>query len=170
MKDNIVPQLSVIPTRRQFISNALQNAGIIFCAGSLAGFIQSCESNETPSGNSSNGTQIDIPLNTSGLEELSKVGGAAYINVPNQNNNKDILIIRLTETSFLAFTSICSHQGCSVQPPDTEYLNIYCACHGAEFNPESGIVVKQPTSGSATSLTSFPVKYNSVINAITITF
>ena len=129
-----------------------------------------CESNETPSGNSSNGIQIDFPLNTSGLEELSKVGGAAYINVPNQNNNKDILIIRLTETSFLAVTSICSHQGCSVQPPDTEYTNIYCACHGAEFNPESGKVVKQPTSGSATSLTSFPVKYNSLLNAITLTF
>ena len=57
MKDDIVSQLSVIPTRRQFISNALQNAGIIFCAASLAGFIQSCESNETPSGNSSNGIQ-----------------------------------------------------------------------------------------------------------------
>ena len=90
--------------------------------------------------------------------------------LPNQNNDKDILIIRLTETSFLAVTSICSHQGCSVQPPDSEYTNIYCACHGAEFNPESGKVVKQPTSGSATSLTSFPVKYNSVTNIITITF
>lgn len=170
MKDDIVPQFSVIPTRRQFISNALQSAGIIFCAGSLAGLIQSCESNESPSGNSLNGTQIDFPLNTSGLEELSKVGGAAYKNVPNQNNNKDILIIRLTESSFLAVTSICSHQGCSVQPPDTEYSNIYCACHGAEFNPESGTVEKQPTTGSATSLASFPVKYNSVTNIITITF
>jgi cytochrome b6-f complex iron-sulfur subunit len=170
MKDEIIPQLSVVPTRRQFISSSLQNAGIVFCAASLASLIQSCESNETPSGNSSNGIQIDIPLNTSGLEELSKEGGAAYKNVPNQNNNKDILIIRLTASSFLAVTSICSHQGCSVQPPDTEYSNIYCACHGAEFNPESGKVMKQPTTGSATSLTSFPVKYNSITNAITITF
>jgi len=170
MKDDIVPQFSIIPTRRQFISNALQSAGIIFCAGSLAGLIQSCESNESPSGNSLNGTQIDFPLNTPGLEALSKVGGAAYKNVPNQNNDKDILIIRLTESSFLAVTSICSHQGCSVQPPDTEYSNIYCPCHGAEFNPESGKVEKQPTNGSATSLASFPVKYNSVTNIITITF
>lgn len=170
MKDGIVPLLSVIPPRRQFISNALQHAGILFCAGSLAGLIQSCESNETPSGNSTNGTEIDIPLNTKGLEALSKVGGAAYKNVPNQNNNKDILILRLSDSSFLAVTSICTHQGCSVQPPDTEYSNIYCACHGAEFNPESGKVSKQPSTGSATSLTSYPVKYSNVTNAITITF
>lgn len=170
MKDEIIPKISVIPSRRQFISNTLHNAGIMFCALSLSNLLQSCETNETPSGNSSNGIQIDFPLNTSGLEELSKIGGAAYLNVPNQNNNKDILIIRLTETTFLAVTSICTHQGCSVQPPDTDNSNIYCACHGAEFSPQSGNVVKQPTSGSATSLASFPVKYNTIANSITITF
>ena len=49
------------------------------------------------------------------------------------------------ENSFLAFSSVCTHQGCDVSEVRDD--GIYCACHGSLFSITDG----SPTVGPATT-------------------
>ena len=47
----------------------------------------------------------------------------------------DIIITRPTNTTVAAFTSICTHMGCTVKPSSQTFV---CLCHGSTYDARTG--------------------------------
>ena len=56
------------------------------------------------------------------------------------------VITQPSEGEFKAFTSVCSHQGCTVSA-STDGV-IPCGCHGSEFSIEDGSVLQGPATSA----------------------
>lgn len=72
--------------------------------------------------------------------KLNTVGDGVVVDA----GGNRIAVIRTTDTTAVALSAACTHQGCTVEieqgtPP------IYCPCHGSEFSL-SGAVVHGPAS------------------------
>jgi Rieske Fe-S protein len=52
-----------------------------------------------------------------------------------------ILISQPTAGTVLAFTAVCTHQGCIVKPAKTEFD---CPCHGSRYDAATGDVLSGP--------------------------
>ena len=59
-------------------------------------------------------------------------------------DDQDIVVTQPTAGEFVAFSSICTHQGCPVS--DVSNGTINCACHGSQFSVEDGSVVAGPAA------------------------
>lgn len=57
---------------------------------------------------------------------------------------KDVIVTQPKKGEFLAFTSICTHQGCTVA--GVENGRIVCPCHGSEFSDSTGEVLQGPAT------------------------
>ena len=57
-------------------------------------------------------------------------------------DDAEVVVTQPVAGEFVAFSSICTHQGC----PVTEVANgtINCPCHGSQFSVEDGTVVGGP--------------------------
>ncbi|EON23830.1 MULTISPECIES: Rieske (2Fe-2S) protein [Nocardioides] len=66
------------------------------------------------------------------------VGGCAVF------SEHKIVVTQPTEGDFKAFTSVCTHQGCTVSA-STDGV-IPCGCHGSEFSIEDGSVLQGPAT------------------------
>jgi cytochrome b6-f complex iron-sulfur subunit len=66
------------------------------------------------------------------------VGGSA---AGKTADGKPILLAQPTAGTVVAFTAICTHQGCTVAPAGTE---LHCPCHGSVFDAFTGAVKKGP--------------------------
>jgi thiosulfate dehydrogenase [quinone] large subunit len=69
------------------------------------------------------------------------VGGSLGFIDPQSGNPG--LIIQRTQGEFVAFDAVCPHAGCTVGFAPHAKL-IVCPCHGSEFNPETGGLVRGP--------------------------
>lgn len=58
------------------------------------------------------------------------------------------LLFRPNRKTVLAYTAICTHQGCAVGTKAPQGETFYCACHGSSFAPESGKAVAGPARGA----------------------
>ncbi|WP_105036264.1 ubiquinol-cytochrome c reductase iron-sulfur subunit [Cryobacterium aureum] len=56
-------------------------------------------------------------------------------------DGKPILVSQPTEGSIIAFSAICTHQGCVVKPGEGEFD---CPCHQSRFNGATGEVIDGP--------------------------
>lgn len=65
------------------------------------------------------------------------VGGTAAVTIDGQ----DILLAQPTAGRAVAFSAICTHQGCLVSPAGSEFD---CSCHGSRFEAANGAVLKGP--------------------------
>lgn len=65
------------------------------------------------------------------------VGRTAAVTVGGQ----DILLARPTEDEVVAFSAICTHQGCRVAAVVDEFD---CPCHGSRFDAATGAVLGGP--------------------------
>lgn len=54
------------------------------------------------------------------------------------------LLFRPTEESVLAYTAICTHQGCAVTTKAPSGEDFYCPCHGSYFEPSDGKAITGP--------------------------
>jgi len=154
--------------RRDFLIRSMQGIGIAMCTGTLASLLQSCEMNEDSLNPDITTFPFDIDLSKPEYSSLAVIGGAVYANNPDGNNGNDIIIIRLEQDRFLTVTSICTHQGCSVNLPSSYKPTLFCPCHFAEFSPLTGEVIKQPNQGSATNLPVFNTEYDAINNRLTV--
>ena len=70
------------------------------------------------------------------LAKLSdiKVGEAISATGP---DGGDIIITRPTETTVAAYSAICTHEGCTVQPAGKE---LDCPCHGSVFDLKGAVL------------------------------
>jgi cytochrome b6-f complex iron-sulfur subunit len=56
-------------------------------------------------------------------------------------DGKPILLAQPTAGNVVAFTAICTHQGCTVGPAGAE---LHCPCHGSVYDAFTGAVKKGP--------------------------
>jgi len=69
-------------------------------------------------------------------------------------DGKPILISQPTAGTIVAFTAICTHQGCTVAPAGTEF---HCPCHGSVYDAATGAVISGPAPAP---LAAIPIKVN----------
>jgi thiosulfate dehydrogenase (quinone) large subunit len=75
------------------------------------------------------------------------VGGSAVFTVPSSGDPG--LVIQQTAGEFVAFDAVCPHAGCTVAYQMSSKI-IACPCHGSEFNPKTGDVVRGPATRGLT--------------------
>jgi Rieske Fe-S protein len=64
---------------------------------------------------------------------------------------RPVLVAQPSQGKVVAFTAICTHQGCTVAPAGTKFQ---CPCHGSMYEAATGAVLKGP---AARPLTPVPV-------------
>lgn len=85
---------------------------------------------EQASGGSGGGTAI--------ASEAEVAPGSAK---PFKDGGKDAVLVRLDGGDFVAYSAVCTHQGCTVAYKDGQ---LACPCHGSVFDPANGGEVVTP--------------------------
>lgn len=75
------------------------------------------------------------------------VGGGTVV------EDLQVVVTQPTKGVYMAFSSVCTHKGCTVGTPKDNVIR--CACHGSEFAADSGKATKGPASAP---LASFKVR------------
>lgn len=80
------------------------------------------------------------------VDEVTLEAPAAYkpgTGVLFRFGRKPALLLRRPDGAFVALLATCSHLGCTVQyQPDKD--RIFCACHGGQYDPNTGKNVAGP--------------------------
>ncbi|MEI6649462.1 MAG: Rieske (2Fe-2S) protein [Actinomycetes bacterium] len=102
----------------------------------------------SPSATAATSSSAAIQVNNKPLllSEL-KIGdsvNAQYIH-PTNNSKHEIVVHRSNETTTVAFTAICTHQGCTV---DANAKSFDCPCHGSSYDSSTGAVLNGPATRS----------------------
>jgi Rieske Fe-S protein len=151
--------------RRDFLMKALA-AGTFVCIGSLLSSIpfSGCNNNN-PNNPVSSLPAVSPVIDLSTQPALQTVGGAAMLHLSGLNNGNNIIIIRMTATNFVAYSSICTHQGAQVNLPSSPGANIVCPQHGSQFREADGSVALGPAS---LPLPKFSAVFDQQKNTVTI--
>lgn len=96
----------------------------------------------------------DVVVKISDNTALSKVGGTVKV-------SDEIMLIRKSETGFIAVRTICSHKGCDVELEGNKFV---CPCHGSEYTID-GKVTEGPAKAD---LKTFETIFDSEKGTITI--
>ena len=142
MNDNSINALiNNYCNRREFVKDALTGIGTV-AFGSFIMMNQSSCSDGSPTAptDSNGGTSITVDLLLPENSSLATVGGTLALTA-NELNGSGILLYRQSDTSVLAFSRICTHNGCTIG--SFQNGTSTCACHGSQFNT-SGSVVNGP--------------------------
>lgn len=113
-------------SRRSVITNG-SLAALAVGTLALAGCSSEPDEPVDPTGGLAPGTVV------ASLSELA-VGSTAAVTV----DGVGMLLNRTEENTVVAFSSVCTHQGCAVES------SFRCPCHGSRFDPESGVNVAGP--------------------------
>jgi Rieske Fe-S protein len=94
----------------------------------------------TSSTDDGSGTSGDAGAGAGALAATSDipVGGCAVF------SEQKCVVTQPSEGDFKAFTSVCTHQGCTVSA-GTDGV-IPCSCHGSQFSIEDGSVLQGPAT------------------------
>jgi arsenite oxidase small subunit len=67
------------------------------------------------------------------------------------NKDRPAVLIHLASGDFVAYDAVCTHLGCQIhfdKEPikgwENQKDNLFCACHGAVFDPKNGTVLGGP--------------------------
>ncbi len=140
-------------TRRMFFMKTCQAASVLAIAPVLA----SCGgSSSNPAGGggsvgtlpSVTGTLAASNIITVAVDSgpLATVGGAAFVTTTAGN----VLVARTAQDTFVAVSSVCTHEVCSITGWSSPYY--VCPCHGSEFSTD-GAVVRGPAGRALTKYT-----------------
>jgi cytochrome b6-f complex iron-sulfur subunit len=121
--------------RRRFFRNFAVGGSLLLTAPVL---FNSCSDDSSDDNNNNNNDKdITVDLNDPAYASLKTVGGFAY--------KGDIIIIRSTDSDYLALSKVCTHSQCTVTYNSTN-KDIPCPCHGSKFTTNGAVV-----NGPATS-------------------
>lgn len=131
-----------ILSRRAF---ALRSAQVVLSGSLLTLVLESCGHSpmyasteaEDPAAKTAV-TTITLDLNAKTNAALKKKGGAVKVT---QGSTK-LIVVRSSASTYLAFSSTCTHNGCQVPVPNASGV-IICPCHGSRFDA-TGKVTKGP--------------------------
>jgi cytochrome b6-f complex iron-sulfur subunit len=118
--------------RRKFFRNFAVGGSLLLTAPVL---FNSC-SDDSPDDNNNN-TANTVDLTSPDYAALKTVGGFAY--------KGDIIIIRSTDTVYLALSKVCTHSQCTVTYNSTT-KDMPCPCHGSKFTTTGAVVTGPATS------------------------
>ena len=145
-------------SRREFLTRStLAVAGVAGVAAMGAG----CGDGQIgPTATTAPSGTISVKVST--LPELASVGQLTTL-----RNDDRIAIKRASATTFVAISTICTHQQCTVAISNNAFE---CPCHGARYDAD-GNVTRQPqqTTGSATALPRYQTSYDPASDTLTIT-
>lgn len=155
-------------SRRGFVSAATWSV----LASALAG---ACGGGDGPSamtGPSASGVtfangSLRVPL--ASVQSLGQTGGFLITNGGNNNvtdaggRRADVIVINVGTDQWRAFTSICTHEQCTVA--DYTGSRIRCLCHGSEFDSQGKVI----TGPALRALTEYPVSFDSASRTIVVT-
>lgn len=123
-------KITLLPTRRSVIEASL-------VAGAAVTLV-SCGSGDKAQ---------DLPESTGTATDAIAaaklpVQGTASVTV----DGRGYLLYRPDESTVLAYTSVCTHQGCKVGTGSGEVFE--CPCHGSQFSKSDGSVAQGPAKKS----------------------
>lgn len=101
-----------------------------------------------------NGDDIVVKLSDEKNKALASVGGCLLL-------DDDNILLRLSETQFLALNLTCKHKGCTVEYNGTKFV---CPCHGSEYD-RNGNVLEGP---SKSNLDTYETTYDAASNTVTV--
>lgn len=78
------------------------------------------------------GNQVMLDLTADATQDLTSEGGFLLI------SQADVMAINVDGTTIRAFTSICTHQQCTINAFSNDTFT--CPCHGSQFNTNGGVV------------------------------
>jgi cytochrome b6-f complex iron-sulfur subunit len=119
-------------TRRDFIIRSAAGViagGALISANKLEAFSKSKQTSKTSFIKSGD----DIIIKLSDSPSLSKTGGNVRV-------NDEIILIRKSDSEFIAIKTICTHKGCDVELEGSKFV---CPCHGSEYTID-GTVTQGP--------------------------
>lgn len=142
------------PTRRTVVTGGAAAALGLAGVTSLAACSSDSAVSTTPAADAGAGTTA--AASGGGGETLTKladvpVGSAVPEKMP---NGDPITVAQPTAGKVVAFSAVCTHQGCTVVPDGNV---LACPCHGSQFNAFTGAVLHGPATQP---LPSVPVKLN----------
>jgi cytochrome b6-f complex iron-sulfur subunit len=113
--------------RRHFFKNFALGGSLLLTAPVI---FNACSDNSDDGNNGG----ITVDLNDPAYTTLKTVGGFAY--------KDNIIVIRSTDTVYVALSKICTHQGCTVGYSSSNN-NLPCPCHGSLYSI-NGTVINGP--------------------------
>ena len=105
------------------------------------------------------GTDLCFDLNHPSNAGLLQVEGARVVTVAPQR----YVLIRKSETEFIALSATCTHQGCTVRFVAASDL-LQCPCHGSQFALD-GAVLEGPANRA---LAVFDTSFDAATQTVTI--
>jgi Rieske Fe-S protein len=123
---------SSLPSRRAILTatTAVGSVGALTACSPLQDYTGAQGASASPI--ASDGT----PVRVGKLSDVP-VGGSAS----GEAGGEKILIHRPDETTVLAYSAVCTHQGCGVTPTKAEFV---CPCHNSTFALADGTVTGGP--------------------------
>ena len=103
--------------------------------------------------------QVCLPLVDDANAALRDVDGSRVFDV----DGRTFIIVRLTSTTFVTLSAICTHQSCIVQF-SSPAKDLVCPCHGARF-ATSGAVTMGP---AAVPLTAYTTTYDAASETVSV--
>lgn len=127
-------------SREHFVRTAVA-LGIGVAGGSV---LIGC-SNET----TAERTVTNVPEATSGprvapgkaIATASNLKTNSAVSYTNAETDQAEVLVRLADGRFVAYSAVCTHQGCTVAYKDGQ---LACPCHGSVFDPANGGEVVTP--------------------------
>lgn len=145
--------------RREFLKKSLGLAGIALCAGSMTALIESCSSTVTANGGT--GT-----FDLTNVSQLAVDGGVYEYTWNGQFSSFPVIIIRENSSSYLAFSTVCPHEGEQLSYPSNSTSDLVCKAHNSHFSPKTGAKISGPTPSG---LTKYTASYNAETHVLTVT-
>lgn len=125
-------------SRRNFFTKQLQ---VILGGIGLSALAVFCDKEKKPMDPEPVGATYSIDLNDPAYAELTVVGGAMKLDLPDLDFQ--VLVIRTGSDTVSALSTICTHAGCPVELPEDG--KIWCQCHNSYFSLDGDVL-----SGPAT--------------------
>jgi Rieske Fe-S protein len=155
-------------TRKEFFVKTAQGVAILSLPTIFVSFLDSCNQPTNPNtgngsalptiqGSVSNGT-VSITVDSASV--LAKTGSAAIVVF----SSGTLLVDHPSTNTFVAISSTCTHQGCTISNFDSGSNQFVCTCHGSRFDL-NGKVVQGPANSN---LQSFQTQFSNNILTITL--
>ncbi|KJF43797.1 QcrA and Rieske domain-containing protein [Draconibacterium sediminis] len=124
--------------RKEFIKKFAYGGSVLLTAPAIFSACSSSDDDYVPEDPNVPGNDVTIDLSSSTYADLGTVGGFVYAG--------NIMIFRTSESTYLALSKICTHQGCTVAYVHADG-DVVCPCHSSRFTT-GGAVVNGPATAS----------------------